>query len=210
MKKLSGANRVEMGNIEIIFNFCEPDDQKPDLVILFIEQRYPSGEQYRDGAGAISYDAVRHAPHVKQINLEMRQKTTSTIAENKLYEVILVNPENYITEGSRSNVFFVKDETIITPPVEMILPGITRDKIFKICRDKNIIIQEENIPLNEIDHFDAAFISGTSPKILPLQFIDQVTFNASNQLMRKLMREYDKMIEDHIRSREKLFHQSGV
>ncbi len=207
VKWLSEANQVKLGNIEIIFNFCETPDQKPDFVMLFIEQRYPSDEQYRDGVGAISYDAVRIAPHVKQINLEMRQKTSSTIAENKLYEVILVNPDNHITEGSRSNVFFIEDETIFTPPVDLILPGITRDKIFKICMDNNINIREKNIRLREISNYDAAFISGTSPKILPLQFIDQVTFNTSNALMRKLIRAYDQMIEEHISKRESLFNQ---
>ncbi|MCF8230273.1 MAG: aminotransferase class IV [Bacteroidales bacterium] len=206
VRKLSEANKVDYGNIEIIINFCEPDDTKTNYILLFIEQRYPSKEQYDKGVGAITFDAVRYNPHIKQINLEMRERTSSTIAENNLYEVILVKEQKLITEGSRSNVYFIRGNKIYTPPVELVLPGITREKVFEICENKNLQIEEKNILLDEIATYDAAFISGTSPKILPLRYIDKISYNTKNGLMRDLIKKYDEMIDEYVKRRYLVFN----
>ena len=45
---------------------------------------------------------------------------------------------NEITEGSRSNIFFLKDETLVTAPDNAVLNGITRKHILEICRENSI------------------------------------------------------------------------
>lgn len=44
------------------------------------------------------------------------------------------------------------------------------------------------------------FISGTSPKILPIKTVNSINFNADNNLIRKLMKEYDDEIEKYIKN----------
>ncbi len=143
VQRLIEINAVRKGNVEIIFNKQNKDHSKETFLALFIENRYPIEEQYRKGIPSILFPAVRPIPNAKQVILPLREDTVEVIRKNGLYDVILLDGKGFITEGSRSNVFFINDDKIYTPPVHQILPGITREKIFEICRNHNISIQEK-------------------------------------------------------------------
>jgi branched-chain amino acid aminotransferase len=196
VKRLVTSNQVMDGNVEIIVHFDEKGSAH--LILMLIEQRYPDPDQYLNGVDTLTFDSRRINPHIKQINIDLRQKTQKKIAEKNIYELILYNQNNCITEGSRSNIFFIKKNELITSPIELVLPGITRDKVFFICHQHRFPILETNIPLKEIGGFDAAFLTGTSPKLLPLRSIDNIVFNTRNNLMRELMQHYDDMIKSNI------------
>jgi len=106
---------------------------------------------------------------------------------------LLVNHNKNITEGSRSNIFLIKGTSLYTPPEKRILKGITRQKIFEICEKRNIEIHEVEISYKELVFYETAFLSGTSPGILPVKSIDKYRFNTSNDLMRQLMDAYQQL-----------------
>ncbi len=66
------------------------------------------------------------------------------LQESKAYEALLVNEEGYITEGSRSNVFLIKDGVIYTPADRDVLLGITRAKVIDLIRDYGFPFQKKN------------------------------------------------------------------
>jgi branched-chain amino acid aminotransferase len=59
-------------------------------------------------------------------------------------------------------------------------------------------VNEREIGFDELQYFDAAFITGTSPKILPIQQIDGFSFNPENQIVRLLMKSYDDLIDKYL------------
>jgi branched-chain amino acid aminotransferase len=122
----------------------------------------------------------------------LRDATDAAIKEHSLYEVILVDKNGQITEGSRSNIFFIKDGEVYTSPLHQVLPGVTRGKIVEIIRSKGIAIHEEPINESDVKSFDAAFISGTSPKVLPISSIGDVTYDVDEPLLRDIMNWYDQ------------------
>ena len=114
---------------------------------------------------------------------------------HQVYEILLVDKEGYITEGSRSNVFFVQGQTLYTSPSAYVLPGTSRKRVFDICNEQGISLLEQRIALKEIGQFDAAFLTGTSPLILPLNCIDKTVYSTHNPLMRRLMEHYFALLE---------------
>ncbi len=63
----------------------------------------------------------------------------------------------YIEECGVMNVFFVIDDTVVTPPLEStILPGVTRDSVITLMRDLDLAVQERRIALDEIFAMHAA------------------------------------------------------
>ena len=52
--------------------------------------------------------------------------------------------------------------------------------------------------MSEISNFDAAFISGTSPKILPIANINEVKFDVENEKLRLLMQKFNEVINQNI------------
>jgi len=95
-------------------------------------------------------------------------------------------------------VFFVKDNTVVTPPQNEVLLGITRQKTIQLATESGIICREENIFLNDIPDFQAVFITGTSPKILPVSQIDNLMFDAQNNVVQLLIRGYEKLTFEYI------------
>lgn len=204
IKQLAESNKVSNGNVEIILNYCGDDVHETNVILLFIEQRYPSEQDYKYGVGAGIFQSIREKPHVKQINLDLRKNTSRKISENGFYEVILLKKDGEITEGSRSNVYFIRNKEIITPPMDIVLPGITRQKVFELCKEFQINIKEERIFKQELPDYNAAFLSGTSPKILPLRFVDHCKFDIENQTLRKIMQLYDQLINEYVKENSRL------
>ena len=191
---LIDANKLKIGNIR--FQITKTKDYKfTAWVSPFF---YPSLEKYKHGVILITHNLEREDPNIKIYKSEYKKKVSSIIKNNNVYEVLLVNSENKITEGSKSNIFFVKDNCIYTPKSSDVLPGITRQKTEEIASKHNIPFEEVEISLSTIADFDGAFITGTSPKILPIKQIDKVKFNPSEQTIVKLMDLYDRLIVNYI------------
>ncbi len=81
----------------------------------------------------------------------------------------------------------------------MILEGITRKFVLKSAHLSFIDVIEECVNQKDIHLYDAAFISGTSPKILPVSSIENVNYDVNNPVLRKLMTDYNEEIERYIR-----------
>ena len=162
-------------------------------VLYLNPTHYPSAEQYTAGVAAGLFHGERKNPHIKMMDHALRDATDAAIRENRLYEVLLVDRNGQITEGSRSNVFFIKSGEVYTSPLTQVLPGITRGKIIDILRSRNIPIHETPIPASEIGGFDAAFLSGTSPKVLPIASIGDIRYDVNDPVLRDLMRRYDAL-----------------
>jgi branched-chain amino acid aminotransferase len=193
--KLISANSLYNGNIRMDICFQQSESH---FLAKVIPHSYPSPEDYLNGVKAISYKADRDNPNAKILNPSLREKINDLIKITGAWEALLVNHQEYITEGSRSNLFLVKNGTIYTPPSGEVLEGITRHHIIKLCKEMALKIIERNINYSEISQFDSAFITGTSPKILPLNKIDDITFETNNELMLSLITAYNDRIYQYI------------
>ena len=138
--------------------------------------------------------AVRKPPNAKIWNAELRTKAQYLISSSDIYEVLLVNKKKNITEGSKTNIFFIRGNSVFTTCSEDVLQGITRQKLIEICNKSGLSVTEKEIPLAEVPFYEAAFITGTSPGILPVSLIDKHRFNTSNETMKKLMEAYDTLV----------------
>ena len=88
---------------------------------------------YEKGVKLAIYPHIRSNPRVKKWDDHFRSSVSRYILEHDLYEVALMNPQNQITEGSRSNIFFIdRAGRLITTPEKDILPGITRKKVMNM------------------------------------------------------------------------------
>lgn len=192
---LIAVNKQNEGNVKFV---CFVSDNKTRWALRFIPHSYPSADDYKNGVSAELLFGERANPNAKVIQSELREAANKAIAEKSVYEVLLVNQEGKITEGSRSNVFFCKADIFYTAPAEMILEGITRQKVIRCIEKLNFKFVEKAISFDELSDFDAAFITGTSPKVLPISTIGMQPFDVRNGAVSMLMAEYDRLIEEYI------------
>lgn len=198
IKALSEINDCKNGNVKIIINNLDKSSQ--DTYVFFIKSSYPTPSQIEEGVPVILYFGERHTPNAKTTDLSLREKINMKLAETGAYEALLVSKDNTITEGSRSNVFFVKGDKLYTSPTKKVLPGVTRGYILDICRDLNYEVIEESITLSFIKDIYGLFITGTSPQVLPVSMIDKRSIpSASNVIIRKIRETYEKAVEDYVK-----------
>ena len=116
----------------------------------------------------------------------------------------------YIEEVGTSNIFFLIDDELITPPLTgSILPGITRDSVLHLTRDWGLKVSEKRISIEEVlaanekGNLQEIFGTGTAAVISPvgeLNYKGQVcTINKgkTGNLARKLFDELQAIQNGH-------------
>ncbi len=200
--ELIKKNKVTEGKIKLIIRFDDlKGNSEKDLLIYFTPYLFPNNEEYEGGVEVGLCNAVRLNPNVKVYNTEARKKANNRIVEEKLYEVLLMNKDGFVTEGSRSNIFFIQNEKVITPPVYDVLNGITRKHLINICKQNSIDLTEDRIHYSDLSNVDCAFLSGTSIKVLPIKSIGNKPFDTKNKILRKIMELYDLAIFAYLNSK---------
>lgn len=192
---LTASVRIKEANLKIVLNY---NYGLKNYLVYYIEPIYPSEEQYRKGVKGILFSAERKDPESKVINHKLRLEIYHRLILEGGYEALLVNKSNAITEGSRSNIFFLKSDILVTAPENLILNGITRKYILDICRENKIKVKLDCVKVEDISKFDAVFMTGTSPMLLPFYCIDDNKFNVNLPLMEKLRNLYKVKAEESI------------
>jgi branched-chain amino acid aminotransferase len=96
--------------------------------------------------------------------------------KNGYSEGIALDSQGNISEGSGENIFIITKGTVLTPPLSAsILPGITRDTVFKILSDLGYEVKEVNIPRETLYIADEAFFTGTAAEITPIRSVDKIS-----------------------------------
>ncbi len=192
---LTKSDKKKEANLKIVFNY---NRDSRNYLVYFIEPIYPTEEQYRKGVKGILFYAERKDPASKVINHKLRSSIYHKLILDGGYEALLVNEKGQVTEGSRSNIFFLKGDTLVTAPDNMILGGITRKHILDICSEQNINVKMACVNADHISDFEAVFMTGTSPMVLPFSCIDDKKFRISFPLIEKLRTLYIMRAEESI------------
>jgi len=193
---LTKTDKKKEINLKIVFNYT---GRSSNYLIYFIEPIYPSEEQYRRGVKGILFYGERNNPESKVINHKLRSSIFHKLIMQGAYEALLVNRDNCITEGSRSNIFFLKGDTLVTAPDEKILSGITRKYILDICREKKIKVEFNCVSVESVPDYDAVFMTGTSPTVLQFYCIENHIFNVKVPLIENLRKLYLELADKSVR-----------
>jgi branched-chain amino acid aminotransferase len=101
-------------------------------------------------------------------------------------EALLCNTDGFVVEGASSNLFWIKQDAICTPPLASgILSGVTRLIILELCRDLNLQAHERNTAASELFDTDGVFLSLSSFGVVQAASLDGRPIRQSN-LTRRL------------------------
>jgi len=123
-----------------------------------------------------------HRCDIKSISLLGNIMTNEAAMNANTNEAALVR-DGVVSEGSHTNIFFVKDGSVFTHPAnEHILNGITRKIVLKLCNDLDIPVKEKPIAENEIEHMDEAFFTGTTTQVASIAQLGPRTFYKNDEI----------------------------
>ena len=166
-------------------------------IIYLSRTFYPGEEVYQVGVDTASIEIERPDPNAKVRRDSYIETIGQFRREHGVFEALLVSKEGCYTEGSRSNLFFVKrnDACVYTAPSAMILEGVMRRHLLKVCETIGVPVVQKAVTKEDLPQIEAAFLTGTSIKVLPIAKIDGVMYNSSTHpLVQKLMKSFDEYI----------------
>jgi len=81
-------------------------------------------------------------------------------------DVLLLNESGHLAECTSANVFLVRDNTVMTPPLSAgCLPGVTRDVLLEIVPRADFELCEQDLTPRDLDSAAEVFISSTTREV---------------------------------------------
>jgi len=185
---VAAQNKLKNINIKIIIN-------KDYRAVFALASTYPKTEDYLRGVKCNLLFDERENPEIKVFQAELRKKVDEKKQTDGVFESILVNRDGYITEGSKSNIFFIKGAELYTAPDYLVLSGITRQKVIEICKEHAYQLNQKAIRYQDLAQYNSAFICGTSPGILPIKTIEGVNFQVANPILENIHKTYHNFLK---------------
>jgi len=112
-------------------------------------------------------------------------------------EALLLDYKGFVAEGPGENIFLVKNKKILTPKKGSILPGITRDTIITIAKQKlNLKVEEKEITLKELKNADELFFAGTAVEVSPIVQVDKtiISDGKEGEITKKIRELYQRIV----------------
>lgn len=168
---------------------------KPALVLTICESKAPKPQEAANGSRVITHPDERwkHCD-IKSISLLANVLAKQACAKAGAKEAWLLLPDGTVTEGAASNAYIVTEkEGITTHPADRhILGGITRDVVLHLARKNGIKVSERPFNIREAHAAQEAFLTSTSPNVLPVVQIDDkpVGNGTPGPITKKLMGIY--------------------
>ena len=126
----------------------------------------------------------------------------ASIEANKLgYDEGIMNDINgNISTCNSTNLFFIKNERVLTSTGEYCLNGITRSKAISVCNHNKIECSEINFTFEDIKDCNEAFVTGTFAGIIPVSQLEGRKLESTNSdsLVNKIRMLYNQEIQDYI------------
>ncbi|WP_335871323.1 D-amino-acid transaminase [Bacillus sp. 2205SS5-2] len=150
-----------------------PTSDGEGTLIAYTNQLERPLSQLKSGVKAKLEEDIRWLRcDIKSLNLLGNLLAKEAAVKAGCFEAIL-HRGKIVTEGSSSNVYIVKSGKIYTHPTSnLILEGITRKVLKKLCRANNIDFIEEEFTIEELLSAEEVMITSTTSEIMPIIQID--------------------------------------
>ena len=147
------------------------------IIIAGKIQVYPP-EMYENGMAIVTVPTVRNLhsalnPAIKSLNY-LNNILAKIEANNAgVEEAIMLNAEGFVAECTADNIFLVKGDQLLTPPLSAgALYGITRGTVVDLARTAGLTVSEPNLTRYDVFNADECFLTGTGAEVIPVIKVD--------------------------------------
>jgi len=201
INELVEKNGCDDINVKLVWY---PEKEGSIFLTYFVRQDFPDDGAYRRGVHTILYDGERRNPQIKAVKTSYRERVRAVREAAGAYEALLVDDKGFISEGTRSNLFFLMDHQLCTPPSDAVLLGVTRQHVMALCRVLAIDVHEKMLHKDDLNRIEAAFITGTTIDILPIGSIGRLQLaSVGHPVIQTITRAYTEEVSACIAAEKK-------
>ena len=182
-------------------------NEGPINFVIIPEFKKTDPNTYKKGIIIGRVPIIRPAENILSTHYNTLSKLNCILASieaNKLGfdEGIMNDPLGNISTCNSTNLFFIKNNKIITSKGKYCLNGVTRKKAIQICNENDIICEEKDFLFEDIIDCDEAFVTGTFAGIIPVSQIEETKLKSTNlsSMVSKIRFLYNKHIQEYLLS----------
>jgi D-alanine transaminase len=150
-----------------------PKATKPTVFGMSSPLSTPTRTAIDNGVPAISAIDYRWQKcDVKSTSLLANCMLRQLAADAGAAEVVMFR-DGFLTEGSSSNVFAVKNGTILAPPKNnLVLPGITYDVVLELAQTHRLAYEVRPVAENDVRTADEIWVTSSTKEVLAVTTLD--------------------------------------
>ena len=179
-------------------NHIYTKDSEPTILIMGENYQPFDKKTIKSGKRAIIEEDYRWLKsNIKSTSLLANVLIKNKAFTNDAYEALLLR-DDYLTEGSASNVFIVDNGVIKTPKLSnKLLPGITRKFLTDLIKEKSLKFEECDISKGALLSSDEIFCSSSTNPVVPITQVDSISIsNNAGPISMKLYEYAQQFIKD--------------
>jgi branched-chain amino acid aminotransferase len=131
---------------------------------------------------------------------KMRSRMHWWIAEQQAHDIdpnasaLLVDAAGHVTETAAANFLIVKDGTVLTPPRETVLNGVSLQVVEELCGELGIPFAKRPLTLPECQAADEAMLTCTSYCVAGVRRLDGVELPWPGPVWRRLLAAWSQRV----------------
>lgn len=147
-----------------------PDAYMPNTLIYVTPFKNPYAKEREEGVAAVTHPDIRWGRNdIKATSLAANCMAAQYAKERGAMEVVFIDSEGFMTEGSHTSLFGIKnDKLVVAPSSSKVLPGITKRQILELVKETAIPLDERRIKESEIYELDEFFLAGTPEELISI------------------------------------------
>ncbi|NTW87170.1 MAG: aminotransferase class IV [Holophagaceae bacterium] len=210
-RELSRRNDIQDGELYLEITRGEapryhpfPEGVRPNFFIVLIPLRKMPEGCWSVGIKTVTFQDIRWGYcHLKSINLLPNVLGKQFAKEKGAFEALFTRDDDrgrYLTEGPSSTIFCIRDNVLITPELDNILPGTTRACVMGLARADGLEVREQRLYLQDFLTADEAFISSTVSEVMPVVEVDGAVVGGGRlgPVTARLQDLYREFKKDHL------------
>jgi branched-chain amino acid aminotransferase len=173
LQEVIRANKVKEGcaRIYLVWNsvgFWKSDEKMPEVDLVITSADLP---HYPDSMRLTVREQGRHAASplagVKTISWLNSVWAVAEAQREGFDEVVLLNERGEVSECTAANIFAVKKDKVVTPPLNSgCLEGVTRGVLMEIASDAGTSVVEQTLRLEDLYAADEVFVTSTNRNVI--------------------------------------------
>jgi D-alanine transaminase len=176
-----------------------PEKSTPNILIFVEHFEDPFAQDREDGVSVVTHPDIRWGRNdIKVTSMAANCLAAEYAHEHGCAEVVFINRDGLVTEGSHTSIFGVKDGRLLVSPASAnVLPGITKKLVLGLASAGKIALEEAQIRQADLFTLDEMFIAGTSKEVMPVVRVDDCPIGDGRPgpVVRRLQKEYGELVK---------------
>lgn len=123
----------------------------------------------------VGHKLLNYGPYIHLLNMARAQGCDDGVR---------IGSQGEVLESSKHNLFFLRGQTLITPPADNVLPGVIRGQILQACLGIQVV--EQVVRVNDLSQMDGCFVTNSLVQAQSVRKIGDFRFAAQEQLLNKI------------------------